>query len=189
MSCLGLVLAFGSRHLLTQGVPAYGQFAAFPDPASLLSEYWGGWREIGVGVTGIGPAALGLFGHSRVGNFRSTEPTPRSPDPQSSPDWNVGYVALLKPLDFIWGRVVGTLLYATLPVPYNALVHGRWGTLLLVAALPFVVRRILTAFSAPNYSSESRGILAQSASLGLLIAVVAAFEPMVFITVLPVFWS
>ena len=70
-------------------------------------------------------------------------------------------------------------------VPYNALVHGRWGTLLLVATLPFV-RRALEAFSAPNYSST--GTLAQSASLGL-VAVVAAFEPMVFITALAVFWS
>ncbi|MEC8922008.1 MAG: glycosyltransferase family 2 protein, partial [Actinomycetota bacterium] len=55
------VLAFGSRHLLTRGVPAYGQFAHFPDASSLLSEYWNGWREIGVGVAGIGPAALGLL--------------------------------------------------------------------------------------------------------------------------------
>ena len=187
LSCLGLVLAFGSRHLLTQGVPAYGQFAAFPDPAFLLSEYWGGWREIGVGVTGIGPAALGLLGAVGWATFGAQELLREVLILSLLPIGMLGMWRLLKPLDFIWGRVVGTLLYAALPVPYNALVHGRWGTLLLVAALPFVVRRALEAFSTPNYSSESRGTLAQSASLGLLIAVVAAFEPMVFITALAVF--
>ena len=62
---IAAVLIFGSRHLLTQGVPVYGQFSSFPDTASLLSSYWSGWREVGVGVSGIGPAALVLGGGRR----------------------------------------------------------------------------------------------------------------------------
>ena len=187
LSCLGLVLAFGSRHLLTQGVPAYGQFSAFPEPASLLSEYWSGWREIGVGVTGIGPAALGLLGVVGWATFGAQELLRDVLILSLLPIGMLGIWRLLKPIDLIWGRVVGTLLYAVLPLPYNALVDGRWGTLLLVAALPFAVRRVLTAFRAPSYSAEDRGILAQSAALGLLIGVVAAFEPIVFVVVLAAF--
>ena len=76
----------------------------------------------------------------------------------------LGMWRLLKPLDFIWGRVVGTLLYAALPVPYNALVHGRWGTLLLVAALPLLFAE-LSKRSVPQITLPKAVALAQSASL------------------------
>tara|TARA_Y100001970_G_scaffold145093_2_gene178260 strand:- start:6994 stop:10089 length:3096 start_codon:yes stop_codon:yes gene_type:complete len=186
-SCVGLVLAFGSRHLLTQGVPAYGQFATFPETASLLSEYWSGWREIGVGAAGSGPAALGLLGAVGWLTFGAQELVREILILSLLPIGMLGMWRLLKPLDAIWGRVVGTLLYAVLPVPYNALVDGRWGTLLLVAAVPFVVRRVFGAFGTPKYALGDRSVLAQSAALGLLIAVVAAFEPIVFLIVLAAF--
>ena len=40
------IVLFGSRHLLSGGVPAVGDFAALPDTASdLLKAWWGGWSE------------------------------------------------------------------------------------------------------------------------------------------------
>ncbi len=40
------IVLFGSRRLLSGGVPAVGDFAALPDTASdLLKAWWGGWSE------------------------------------------------------------------------------------------------------------------------------------------------
>ena len=178
------VLAFGSRHLLTRGVPAYGQFADFPDSSSLLSEYWNGWREIGVGVVGIGPAALGLLGGLGQLTFGSMGALRLVLILGLLPIGLIGMWRLSSPIDSHWGRVVAVLLYAALPVPYNALVDGRWDTLLLVAAMPFVVLRIVRAFGVSPYSDSGRGFLHQSVALGFLVGVVVSFEPLVLMLVL-----
>lgn len=185
--CLAAILAFGSRHLLTQGVPAYGQFAIFPDPTLLLSGYWSGWREIGVGVTGIGPAALGLLGAAGWLTFGATAFLREVLILGLLPVGLLGMWRLLKPIDSLWGRIVGMLLYAALPLPYNALANGRWGTLLLVAAVPFAVRRVAEAFRAPIYDQRNQGVLGQTTAFGLLIGVVAAFEPLILVLVVAIF--
>ena len=175
------VLGFGSRHLLTRGVPAYGQFADFPDAASLLSEYWSGWREIGLGVSGIGPAALGLLGAAGQLTFGAMGALRLVLIMALLPIGLIGMWRLSSPIDSHWGRVVAVVLYAALPVPYNALVDGRWDTLLLVAATPFVVLRVVRAFGVSPYNASSRGLLHQSVALGFLLGVVAAFEPLVLL--------
>ena len=178
------VVAFGSRHLLTRGVPAYGQFAHFPDASSLLSEYWNGWREIGVGVAGIGPAALGLLGALGQLSFGSMGALRLALILGLLPIGLIGMWRLSSPIDSHWGRVVAVVLYAAVPLPYNALVHGRWNTLLLVAAMPFVVLRIVRAFGVPPYEASGRGFLHQAVALGFLVGVAVAFEPLMFVLAL-----
>ena len=177
------VLMFGSRHLLTQGVPVYGQFSSFPDTTSLLSGYWSGWREVGVGASGIGPAALGLLGGLSWLSLGAMDLVREILILSLVPVGLLGMWRLLKPIDSVWGRIVGTALYATLPISYEALVNGHWGTLLLVAAMPFAMRRLAEAFEVGSYGRESSGILHQIASLGLLVGVVAAFEPLILLLV------
>lgn len=181
---IAAVLIFGSRHLLTQGVPVYGQFSSFPDTASLLSSYWSGWREVGVGVSGIGPAALGLLGALSWLSLGAMDFVRQILILSLVPIGLLGMWRLLKPVDSVWGRIVGTSLYATLPISYEALFDGQWGTLLLVATVPFAMRRVAEAFGVEDYGRQSSGILRQLASLGLLLGVVAAFEPLLLLLVL-----
>ncbi|HJL99069.1 MAG TPA: glycosyltransferase [Acidimicrobiales bacterium] len=181
---IAVVLVFGSRHLLTQGVPVYGQFSTFPDTSSLLSGYWSGWREVGVGAAGIGPAALGLLGGlswlsaGSMGLVR--EILILSPLLIGL----VGMWRLLKPVDALWGRIIGTSLYAALPISYNALANGRWGTLLLFATAPFVICRVIKAFGVSPYDLAGTGMAHQMVSLGFLLGVVAAFEPLILVLAL-----
>ena len=181
---MGLVFIFGSRHLLTQGVPVYGQFSIFPDTSSLLSEYWSGWREIGVGTAGIGPAALGLLGGLSWLSFGSMGLLREILILGLAPVGLLGMWRLLKPMDSLWGRIIGTSLYAALPISYNALAAGRWGTLLLFATAPFVIRRVIEAFGVSPYDAGGTGMLHQLVSLGFLVGVVAAFEPLMLLLAL-----
>ena len=173
------VIAFGTRHLLSQGVPAYGQFGVFPDANSMLSQYWSGWREVGVGISGIGPAGVGLLGLASWVLFGSTELLRDLLILGLLPVGLIGMWRLLTPIDSIWGRVVGTTLYATLPLPYNALLQGEWGILLLLAATPFVMHRIARAYRVSPYGGHSRSIFGEIVSLGLLLALVSAYEPLI----------
>ncbi len=175
------VLAFGSRHLLTRGVPAYGQFADFPDAAALLSEYWSGWREIGLGVIGIGPAALGLLGVLGQLSFGAMGALRLVLILALLPIGLLGMWRLSSPIDSDWGRIVAVVLYAALPIPYSALIAGRWDTLLLVAATPFVALRVIRAFGVAPYHASGRGLLHQSVALGFLVGVVVAFEPLMLL--------
>ena len=182
-----LVVAFGSRHLITQGVPAIGQFGDFPQASKLFNSYWSGWREVGMGVSGLGPTALGLIGAGSALTGGASELLR-----------NVLILGLL-PIGLfnIWklaglsgtrrSRLVAITLYAANPLPYYALQNGRWNSLLFYAALPLLLRRIIELVDdMPKGGQTSKlpsgnvrtGPLQKVAALALLVAVVTAFEAM-----------
>ncbi|MEZ5341726.1 MAG: hypothetical protein R2706_09795 [Acidimicrobiales bacterium] len=56
LSFTSLMILFGSRHLLTRAIEPVG---LIPDlQAGAFSEWWGGWRGVGVGGAGHAPTAL-----------------------------------------------------------------------------------------------------------------------------------
>ena len=59
---LGLIL-FGSRSLIGGGVPAVGDFVAFPESSGeLIDTWWSSWRNRDLGSVGSTPTGLGLLG-------------------------------------------------------------------------------------------------------------------------------
>ena len=57
------VLGFGSRHLLTRGLPAIGRFQPIPrNPLDLFHSWWEGWRPTAGGILDSGVDALALLG-------------------------------------------------------------------------------------------------------------------------------
>ena len=130
---------FGSRDLLIDGIPAYGQFAQFADASTMLGAYLEGWRDNAVGDAGIGHPAMGLLGIAglivlgAVGFLRHLAV------------WGllvVGLIGMWKlcaPTNSRNGRLVALALYAACPLPYNALASGRWDVLLAYGIAPSVV--------------------------------------------------
>ena len=192
LGVLGLIV-FGSRHLLTGGIGVYGQFAHFPDAGTMLGAYLDGWRDSGVGAAGIGPAAMGLLGlggavlggavgmlrniavwglvlAGPVGMWRLCAAGPSAAGPSRN------------------GRLVALVLYAACPLPYNALAVGRWDTLLAYATAPVIVllaSRLMGATPArPSRDGSRRAVAARVASLALVLAVAAAFEPFIVVLAL-----
>lgn len=185
-----VTIMFGSRHLLTRGIPAYGQFAVFPDAAAMLRAYGDGWRAAGVGASGIGSSAMGLLGLGGVATVGFVDLA------RIVGIWGLlvsglaGMWRLCGPLESRHGRLVALVLYAACPLPYNALSGGRWDVLLAYGATPpilLLASRLIDA--APTRrgtrsDGSRRGTAARVASLAGLLAVVAAFEPFILMLAL-----
>jgi GT2 family glycosyltransferase len=187
-----MLFLFGTRHLLTRGVPSFGQFADLPDSGSMLHAYWGGWRETGAGAPGPGPVALGLLGGAGTLLLGATSLLRQVLILGLLPLGLVGMWRLTGPLASRRGRLAAVALYAANPISYNALAGGRWDTLLLVGTMPFLVLRLNRLIGIAPYGPHggelgpgvpSRSLRHQVVSLALLLAVVAAFEPLVLVLV------
>ena len=187
-----LLVGFGTRHLLTRGVPSFGQFADFPDAGAMLHAYWGGWREMGAGAAGAGPAALGLLGAAGILTLGATGLLRLVLILGLLPLGLVGMWRLVGPLASRRGRLAAVVLYAANPLAYNALSGGRWDTLLLYGTLPFLVLRINRLVGIAPYGPHggemgpgvpSRSLRHQVVALALLLGLVAAFEPLVLVLV------
>jgi hypothetical protein len=195
-----LVLLFGGRHLLTQTVPAVGEFSAAPGSSlELVREWWSGWRSTGLGAAAAVPfvmALQGLLGLVTLGSEAAAR--------------QIAIVGLL-PLGYIGAWRLGRLLrsgrsqvvvvvaYAANPLPYSALASGSWRGLAVYAAAPWLLRRLLlagadepfgpaTAAAAGSGSGSAAGLpaagtggarrtLRQIAGLGVIAGLAAAVYP------------
>ena len=148
----------GSRELLTGGVPAIGQFLTFGDsPRRLFDQFLSGWDPQGLGHTGASPTGLALVALGstatlfRTGLFHT-----------------VAIVGLLVvgPLG-MWrlsgafsttrARLGAAVVYAAVPLPGQLLSVGRWGALLVYAALPWSIDA-MRSFAGSAFSAATRSV-------------------------------
>ena len=187
-----LLFVFGTRHLITRGVPFVGQFAPFARPGSLSHAWSSGWREQGAGAAGPGPTALVLLSLAgrlflgRMGLLRQILILGLLPA-----GW-LGAWRLAGPLGSRRGRLAAAVVYAAIPLPLDALAAGRWDVLLLYGAMPWLVLRVARMIGITPYGSKGgpagpgvrpRSLTHQVVALGLALGVVAAFEPSILVTV------
>ncbi|MBX3287627.1 MAG: hypothetical protein KF703_19935, partial [Actinobacteria bacterium] len=189
---LTLVVIASSRGLLVDGIPAVGEFARFPDsPRALLDAFWSGWRRDGLGGPGAQPtgyAIVGLLGYVTFGAMALLR-------------WllvvgcvplgALGAWRLARPIGSRRASVAAFAVYLALPVPYNALARGSWSGLLVYAASPWILLLLGRASGVAPFGpvgadpGERQALLVRRRlaglvlSLGLLLAVVAAFVPFV----------
>ncbi|HUP87080.1 MAG TPA: glycosyltransferase family 2 protein [Acidimicrobiales bacterium] len=143
---LAAVLAFGSRRLLSGPLPAVGQLAAFPDsPLTLLREFVSGWRTTGLGGEAPAPPAFALLGLAGVALAGAMGVLQQALVVGMLPVGIVGMHRLTAPLGSWRARLVGAVLYAAVPLPYDALSRGRWDGLIAYAAAPWLLGRLLRA--------------------------------------------
>ena len=187
---VGILALIGSRHLITDGVPRFGQFLAFPSsPADLASQYLSGWSGHGMGSTSAAPTGLGLLAVGSVATL-----------------FHMGLLRTLLVVGLlflgylgVWklaslfptarARVVALVAYAAVPLPAELMAHGRWSALACYAATPWALhhlRRIAGIDTSGNrhdeavehYSTVSpRRLRRWGAQLALLTAVTFAFAP------------
>ena len=180
MSALAVAVAllwvFGSRHLLTGGVPAVGTFARWTGIVDMLSTYASGWRYTGLGsstaappglvaMSGLSTIVLGADGLARtlvvvlafpvgaLGAYRLTRRITRSSAPAA----------------------VAGFAYAINPVPRNAIAAGRLGPLVLFALGPFLVSIALAHADRARDALQRRRAVAGLLGLGALLAFTTAW--------------
>ncbi|HEX9993686.1 MAG TPA: glycosyltransferase, partial [Acidimicrobiales bacterium] len=179
-----LVLLAGSRHLLTGAVPAVGDLAAFRDgPGDLLSEWASGWRRAGLGSASPAPTAFGLLaflGALVVGHMALLRTLVVLGLVVLG---LVGAWRLTRTLGSLRARLVSLVVYAAVPVPWNALAEARLPGLVAYAAAPWLLARLAAGAGwAPwgpvggpaHPAAPERPVEVHAVVLGLVLALAAA---------------
>ena len=179
-----VVLLLGTRELLFGTLPLVGQLAPLPGWAGSWHHFFSGWQPAGVGTTAPATPAFGLVGLVGTVLLGSMGLAQRILILGCIPLGAIGFSQLMRPLVSARARVVATLCYLGLPLPYAALGGGRWDGLVAYAAFPFIVGRLARAAEvAPFDLVTGRGwrstALGQIAVLGAIIAVATSFAPAV----------
>jgi GT2 family glycosyltransferase len=178
-SLLALVFLVGSRHLIADRLPGVGQLAPFPDgPTGFLRPFLSGWRWIGLGTRSSPPAAFGLLGLSGGLFLGGMGLLQKVVVLGPIPFGIVGAWRLARPLDNRRARLVATVVYATVPLPYNALAHGRWSALLVYGAFPWLLSRLLAVTGLEPFGRDRERAWLDVCVLILSLALVGAFAPL-----------
>jgi GT2 family glycosyltransferase len=178
-----VVLLFGSRQLLYGKLPAFADFPTFPSrPWTLFTEWFSGWRNAGLGSESPAPTAYAILGAVSLPLLGAMSLLRRLLFVLAIPIGAIGAWRLTPELRSTNARLVGLVTYLAIPLPYDAIARGRWGGLMVWAAAPWIVRLLMRAVAMEPFDragpSRKRTILA----FGLVLAVLAAFVPiMVFV--------
>ncbi|MEM8706726.1 MAG: glycosyltransferase [Actinomycetota bacterium] len=178
-------VVFGSRSLIGSGVPAVGDFAAFPDSSGdLVSTWWSSWRDRDLGSVGSTPTGFGLLGILGVvlGGSLGLVRTLWVLAPII-----VGLVGAWRVLAVTGSRraQMATLVaYAALPLPWAAIAGASWTTIGVYAVAPWVLRALLEAQASAPFRSTAgpvRGLVSAAVSAGIAVGLAGIFDPIVAI--------
>jgi hypothetical protein len=192
-SLLGLVLLAGSREILTDGLAAVGAFAPIDQgPVALLRDYASGWRSGGLGSEAPSPTAVGLLGLAGLPLVGAMGVLQQILVLGMLPLGVLGAWRLATPLGSDRARAVAAVAYAAVPLPYAAVAEGRWATLALYGAMPWILSRLARATGDAPWPAAAgrrggdgprqpawRAVL----GLGVVVALVAALVPAVVLLV------
>jgi len=187
---LSALVLFGSRHLITSGVPRFGQFLAYPaSPGSMVADYLSGWSGHGLGSTTASPTGSALIAVGSIGTL-----------------FHMGLLHTISVVGLLFAgylgmwrlaslfptaraRVAALVVYAAVPLSAHMLADGRWAALACYAAMPWAVHHLRRLAGIETSGarhdehvehyvvvSPSR-LLRWSAQLALLTAITVAFAP------------
>jgi len=186
LGVLAFVL-FGSRALITDGIPIAGDFNAFPAHAGdMLSQWWNGWHDRDLGSPGTIPSGVAimavlawLLGDS-VGLIRTL--------------WVLA--PLLFGLAGVWHMLKSTgsrraqtasmLAFIVVPLPWAALGAGSVAAIYAYAASPWLIHGLLKAENSGPFAStgsDNRSIIGPAFGASVAVGLAAVFEPNVVVIV------
>ena len=162
---LMFVLLFGSRLLLGGHVAAVGELAEFPGgPRELISSFLSGWRTTGVGGDAAAPPAFALLGMAGTVFLGAMGLLRKLLILGPLVGGLIGMHHLARPLGRR-PRLVATIVYAALPLPYDALARGRWGAVIAYGITPWILGPLLRATGlAPFVTEDTEGAAVSAVS-------------------------
>ena len=183
----GSILSFGSRNLIKNGLPAIGRFQHLPtDPFDLVRSWWHGWRTTAMGIEFVGPDGLAFFGLVAA-IFPGDDQLLWSWIIISAiPFGALGVWRLVCPIGGGRSRAVATLIYLSVPIPYDSLREGRLTPLMVYAFLPWLAKRLAISQGVAPYGSiggepgpgvKSRGVMADGFITGMVLALGISLNP------------
>jgi GT2 family glycosyltransferase len=134
-----LIVLFGARQLLTDGLPVVAQFLRIPSPGSLVSQFASGQHQFGSTTAGIASPAtllLGLVGYLFFGSVGLLQTVLVV---ACLPVGAIGAARLCRSFARGWAPVVGAAFYLAVPLPYDDIATGRLDALFAYAAVPWII--------------------------------------------------
>ncbi|MCY4631089.1 MAG: glycosyltransferase [bacterium] len=172
-----VLFIFGSRHLLTRGIPVFGEIALLGDSSGdLFRSFFSNWREAGLGADGPAPTAYGIVGVAGSVLLGAMGMTRTVLVLGLVPFGAVGLWRLLATTGSRRAQIVGLVAFFAMPLPYNSLANGVWSALAVYGTLPWIclwLARVLRAEEAPPATS----FWLPTVLVGALLALVWAFVP------------
>ena len=176
---LGLVLAFGTRGLLSGELVSLGEQVSLPEsPLTLLRHYVSAWRAVGIGGEGVSPPAFALLGVAGSLLLGAMGMLQKLIVLGLIPLGLVGAARVGRSLASTRARVTVLIAYAAIPVPWNALAQGRWSGLIAWAVLPWVLAALVKVADGDAPARHT------AIGVGIALAVAAAFAPAILPVVL-----
>ena len=173
-ACYLVVLAFGSRLLLSNGMPAVGDLVPWTGAGAMFDAAGSAWRHTGLGAARPASGALGAMASLTLVVFDH---------PGLARTVLVVLVLVLGPLGV--SRLVrrlgaargpamtAAILYGISPVARNAIAGGRLGPLVLFGCAPYIVLSLVRAAGFADVEargSRRRALLALAATSALATA-------------------
>lgn len=184
-----VIVGFGSRHLILRPVATVGGFLPFDQgPGDLFDAFLSGWRTTGLGSSSPAPTAFGLLAGAGALLFGAMGTLRQLLLLGSIALGLVGAYRLLRPTASPRAQAVALVVYGAIPVAYDAVADARLGSLAVYAASPWLLGQLGRAagwapFGAidgePGPGVRSPDLLGRVAAIGVLLAVVSAFDPAV----------
>ncbi len=145
---LMLALVVGSRELIFGRLSAVGELLSFGSSATGLLDAWAsGYRAVGLGAVAAAPTILGLAGGLGVVLLGALELLRKVAVLGLLPVGLAGMWRLCRPIGSRRSSIVALVVYAAIPVPYNAIAGGSWSALAVYAAAPWVLGQLARASS------------------------------------------
>ncbi len=197
MVAIVLVLwLIGSRNLVVTHLPLIGQLAPLDSWWTTWRHFFASWSPNGVGTGSPGSPGYGVLAVAGTFVLGRMGILPRLALVFAIPVGAIGVSRLLKGRVSNRARVIAAVSYMALPLGLNMVSQGRVNVLVVVAGLPYVVRRLfelmdVTGFRTQPYSEPVRfghrgwrtTQSGQRMIVVMLIAILGAMAPAIFVVV------
>ena len=144
----------GSRNLVVTHLPLIGRLAPLDSWMMMWRHFFASWSPNGVGTGSPGMpgyAVLALAGTFVLGRMGIL---PRLALVFAIPVGAIGMSRLLKGRVSNRARVIASVAYMALPLGLDMISQGRIDVLLVVAGLPYVVRRLFELMDVPGFRTR-----------------------------------
>jgi GT2 family glycosyltransferase len=187
-----LLVLFGSRTIISKGLPVVGQFVPLQSPRVALRAYLSGWNMQGFGSSSASPTAVGLLG---IAGFVTFGKVALLRTLLIIVPIAVGYFGMWRLADVVpstRARAIALAVYAAIPLPYTAIAAGRWNVIACYAAMPWVLdllRRVSGVGAAADLARVNVAVadvvvhverlerVRLAVALAVVVAMVSAFAP------------
>jgi GT2 family glycosyltransferase len=193
---LVVLWALGARNLVAMHLPLVGRLAPLDSWWSTWRHFFASWSPNGVGTGAPGMPGYGILAFAGTFVLGRMGILPRLALIVAVPVGAIGVARLLKGRVSNRARIVASVAYLALPTGLNMIAQGRVDVLTVVAALPFIVRRLFDLMDVPGFRSSPfsapvpfgrRGWRTSEAgqrmSAIMIIAVVTALAPATLVVV------